>query len=463
MLFLKPLLNEVCSPLECELSRLACCSAVVGRRKRRKWGNSMNEPVIVCPKCREEIKLTESLAAPLVEATRQQYEAKLARQESEIGKRELAIREAQLAVAKAQKSVDEEVAAKLTQERETIVAQEARKARLLLSADIDRKEKEVLELQEALKTKDNKLAEAQKAQAQLIRKERELDDAKREMDLTVEKRVQESLSTVRDKARREAEEGLKLKVAEKEETIASMQRQIEGLKRKAEQGSQQLQGEVQELALESQLKARFPRDTIQPVPKGQFGGDIIQRVVNQVGNLCGTLLWESKRTKNWSDAWLAKLKDDQRAAKADLGLIVSTVLPKGVEGFDLMEGIWIVEPRCALPVAIALRQSMIELAGVRQTKEGQQTKMGIVYEYLTGPRFRQRVEAIVERFAEMHEDLDKERRTMTRLWAKREEQIRGVIDSTAGMYGDLQGIAGKAFREIEALEILMLPAGDGAR
>jgi hypothetical protein len=423
----------------------------------------MNEPVIVCPKCREEIKLTESLAAPLVEATRQQYEAKLARQESEIGKREVAIHEAQLAVAKAQKSVDEQVAAKLTHERETIVAQEAKKARLLLSADIDRKEKEVLELQEALKTKDNKLAEAQKAQAQLIRKERELDDAKREMDLTVEKRVQESLSTVRDKARREAEEGLKLKVAEKEETIASMQRQIEELKRKAEQGSQQLQGEVQELALESQLKAKFPGDTIRPVPKGQFGGDIIQRVVNQVGNLCGTLLWESKRTKNWSDAWLAKLKDDQRAAKADFGLIVSTVLPKGVEGFDLIEGIWIVEPRCALPVAIALRQSMIELAGVRQTKDGQQTKMGIVYEYLTGPRFRQRVEAIVERFAEMHEDLDKERRTMTRLWAKREEQIRGVLDSTAGMYGDLQGIAGKVFCEIDGLEMLTLPAGDEAR
>ncbi len=249
----------------------------------------MNEPVIICPTCKGEIRLTESLAAPLVEATREVYEAKLADKESNIRKREAAIEKTQLAVAKAQESVDEQVAAKLIQERETIVAQEARKARLLLSADIDRKEKEVLELREALKTKDDKLAEAQKAQAQLIRKERELDDAKRELDLTVEKRIQESLSTVRDKARSEAEAGLKLKVAEKEETIASMQRQIEDLKRKAEQGSQQLQGEVQELALESQLKAKFPRDTIQPVPKGQFGGDIIQRVVNPIGNPCGTL------------------------------------------------------------------------------------------------------------------------------------------------------------------------------
>jgi hypothetical protein len=148
----------------------------------------MNEPVIVCPKCREEIKLTESLAAPLVEATRQQYEEKLTRQESEIGKREIALREAQQAVARAQNSVDEQVAARLTQERETIVAQEARKARLLLTAEIAQKEKEVLDLQEILRTKDDKLAEAQEAQAQLIRKERELNDAQREMDLTVEKR-----------------------------------------------------------------------------------------------------------------------------------------------------------------------------------------------------------------------------------------------------------------------------------
>jgi len=423
----------------------------------------MNEPVIVCPNCREEIKLTESLAAPLVEATRQQYEVRLADKESDIKNREAAIREKQLAVTKAQESVDEQVAAKLTQEREKIAAQEARKARLLLSGDMERKDQEVIELQQALRKKDGKLAEAQKAQAELIRKGRELDDAKREMDLTVEKRVQDSLSVVRDKARREAEEGLKLKVAEKEETICSMQRQIEDLKRRAEQGSQQLQGEVQELELESQLKAKFPRDTILPVPKGQFGGDILQQIFNSLGNLCGTLLWESKRTKNWSDGWLAKLRDDQRAAKADLAVIVSAAVPKGLDGFDFVEGIWIVEPRCAVSVAIALRQSIVELAGVRQTREGLQTKMGMVYEYLTGSRFRQRVEAIVERFSEMQEDLDRERRTMMRIWAKREEQIRGVIDSTAGMYGDLQGIGGKAFREIEGLEIPRLASGDDVR
>ena len=303
-----------------------------------------------------------------------------------------------------------------------------------------------------------RLAEAQKTQVDLLRKQRELDDAKRELDLTVEKQVQDSLAAVRDKAKQEAEEGLKLKVLEKEEQIASMQRQIEDLKRKAEQGSKQLQGEALELELESLLRAKFPRDIIEPVAKGEFGGDVLQGIIGPLGQHCGSILWESKRTKNWSDGWLPKLRDDLRAAKADIALIVSNALPKGVETFDLIEGVWVTDTRCAIPVAIALRQSLIELFAARQANEGQQTKMEMVYKYLTGSGFRHRVEAIVEKFSDMQADLDRERKTMTRLWAKREEQIRGVIESTAGMYGDLQGIAGKTLQEIEGLDIPLLNA-----
>jgi hypothetical protein len=380
----------------------------------------MNEPTITCPNCKSEIKLTESLAAPLIESTRRQYEEKL------------------------------------TAERQTIAQDEAKKARRLLGADLDKQAKEMAELQEVLADRDTKLGEAQKAQAELIRKQRELDDAKREMDLTIEKRVQESLTTVRDKAKLEAEEGLKLKVAEKEEQIAGMQRQIEELKRKAEQGSQQLQGEVQELELESLLQATFPNDAIEPVPKGEYGGDVVHKVAGPNGQHCGTILWESKRTKNWSDTWLSKLRDDQRAAKADIALIVTQTLPKDVETFNLIDGVWVSSHRCAIPVAIALRYSLIELAAARQAGEGQQTKMELVYQYLTGPRFRHRIEAIVEKFADMHEDLHRERKTMTKLWAKREEQIRCVVESTAGMYGDLQGIAGKTLLEIEGLNVKLL-------
>jgi hypothetical protein len=423
-------------------------------------GDTMTDPTITCPNCKSEIKLTESLAAPLIESTRKQYEQRIAGKDAEVAKREESVREQQAALAQAKETLDEQVATKLKTERAAIAAEEAKKARLLLGEDLEAKAKELTELQEVLKQRDEKLAEAQKAQAELIRKQRELDDAKREMELTIETRVQESLVTVRDKAKLEAEESLRLKVAEKEETISAMQRQIEELRRKAEQGSQQLQGEVQELDLESQLRAAFPTDTIEPVPKGEHGGDLIQQVTSPAGQCCGKMLWESKRTKNWSDGWLPKLRDDQRAAKAEIALIVTQTLPKGMDSFSLIDGIWVISPRYAIPVAVALRHSLIEVAGARQAGEGQQTKMEMLYRYLTGQRFRHRIEAIVEKFSDMHEDLEKERKTMTRLWAKREEQIRCVIESTAGMYGDLQGIAGKTLQEIEGLEVRLLESSE---
>jgi hypothetical protein len=259
------------------------------------------------------------------------------------------------------------------------------------------------------------------------------------------------LITVRHKAKQEAEDGLKLKLIEKDELIASMQRQVEELKRKSEQGSQQLRGEAQEIELESLLRNKFPGDLIEPVVTGESGGDVLQRVMGPLNQNCGTILWEIKRTKNWSDGWLAKLRDDQRAAKAEIALLISHAMRKGVDAFDYIEGVWVTEPRYALPVAIALRQSLIEIATARAANAGQQTKMELVYQYLTGPLFRQRIEAIVEKFSDMQGDLAKERRTMTRLWAKRETQIRGVLESTVGMYGDLQGIAGKALKEIDTL------------
>jgi len=416
----------------------------------------MTEPTITCPNCQTHIPLTESLAAPLIKATQSKYERLMAQKDKDIASREEALRSQQAEIEKARGEVEQEVAKKLSAERTRIAAEEAAKAKRLAAADLDQKAKEVTELQQVLKQRDEKLAEAQKAQAELMRKERALDDAKREMDLTIEKRVQASLDTVRTKAKQDAEEALKLRVLEKEEQIASMQRQIEDLKRKAEQGSQQLQGEALELELEASLRAKFPQDMIEPVPKGEFGGDVLHRVMNSINQPCGTILWESKRTKNWTDGWLTKLRDDQRKAKADVALIVSNALPKGVHSFDHVDGIWVTETRCAIPVAIALRQSLIELAAARQAGEGQQTKMELVYQYLTGPRFRQRIEAIVEKFSEMQTDLDKERRSMMRTWAKRETQIRGVIEATAGMYGDLQGIAGKALEEIEGMALPML-------
>ena len=412
----------------------------------------MAEPTVVCPQCKTEIKLTESLAAPLLESVRRDYEQRLTQKDAEVARHEKALQEREATLQKAKESLDEEVAAKLQRERAGIAAEEAKKAKRALENDLDQRAKEITELQEILKQRDMKLGEAQKAQAEVTRKQRELEDAKRELELTVAKRVQAELDAACDKAKKDAEEELKLKVLEKEQTIVSMQRQIEDLKRRAEQGSQQLQGEVQELEIESLLSSRFPRDMIQSVPKGEFGGDVLHRVMGPLGQPCGTILWESKRTKNWSDTWLPKLREDQRTAKAEIAVIISQALPKDVETFDLVDGVWVAHPRVLQPIAITLRNTLIEVASARQASEGQQTKMEMVYQYLTGQRFRQRVQAIVEAFSSMREDLDRERKAITKQWAKREEQIDRVMQATVGMYGDLQGIAGKTLQEIEGLE-----------
>lgn len=414
------------------------------------------EPTIICPNCSTEIKITESLAAPLIQTVRKQYEAKIAQKEADVSKREAEVRAQQEAVKDAQKAIDNEVAERIKTESAAIAEEEARKAKRAAALDLEAKTKEVGDLHEVLKQRDEKLKEAQQAQADLIRKQRELDDAKRELELTVEKRVQASVEEVRQKAKQEAEEGLKLKVVEKEEQISSMQRQIEDLKRKAEQGSQQLQGEVLELEFETTLSNKFPLDSIEPVAKGEFGGDVLQRVVGPMGQACGAILWELKRTKNWSDGWLPKLRNDQRAAKAEIAVLISTAMPKDIDTFGQTDGVWITQPRFSMPLVIALRQSLIEVANTRQAQEGQETKMELVYQYLTGPKFRHRIEAIVEKFSDMQVDLDRERKSMTRLWAKRDAQIQGVIESTVGMYGDLQGIAGRALQEIEGLETPLL-------
>lgn len=169
-----------------------------------------------------------------------------------------------------------------------------------------------------------------------------------------------------------------------------------------------------------------------------------------------TSLWESKRTKNWSDGWLVKLREDQRAAKAEIAVLVTQVLPKDVESFDLVDGIWVINPKVSIPVAIMLRQSLFESSMARQASEGQQTKMEMLYSYLTGSRFRLRVQAIVESFSNMKEDLDKGKKVITKQWAKRDEQIERVMHATVGMYGDMQGIAGKTLQEIEGLEMKAL-------
>jgi hypothetical protein len=402
----------------------------------KKKSEAMPEPRIVCPKCNASIKLTQSLAAPLLASARKHLEQQFAEREKGI--------------------VDKQIAKRLRNARAAISKSETAKAQRIFGAKIERRDALLAELQNNLKANNAKLAKAQKAQAQVIRKARELDDAKLKLNLSIESKVQASLVAVRHQAKAEAEDGLKAKVSEREAQIAGMRRQIEDLRRKADQGSQQLQGEALEFELETLLRDRFSEDVVEAIPKGEFGGDIVQRVRTGAGQICGTMLWEAKSTKAWNNRWLAKLRNDQRAANADIGLIVSNVLPAGLETFDRIDNVWVTKQRFAIPLAVVLRQALIEACNTRQTAKGQQTKMEMVYQYLTGPQFRRRIDVIVEKFTDMQSDLDRERKAMVRIWAKREEQLRSVLDSSAGLYGDLQGIAGRALPELESLGFLMI-------
>jgi hypothetical protein len=322
---------------------------------------------------------------------------------------------------------------------------------------MEERDRTISDIASRLKIQDEKLEKAQKEQAEYVKLKREREDGKREMDLTIQKKVSEQIADVRAQSLKEAEESLNLKISEKDQTIVSMQKTIEELKRKAEQGSQQLQGEVQELQLEKILREKFVCDDINPVAKGEYGGDILQTVKHN-GQRCGTILWESKRTKNWSGAWLPKLREDMRAAKADIAVLETQTMPREIEKFGFLEGIWIVSPQDVVPITHILRYTLIEVANAKQASEGIKSKTELLYQYLTGPRFRQRVEAIVEAFSTMRDDLDRERKAILKQWAKRETQIDNVMKATSGMYGDLQGIAGQSLQEIESMN---LPALEG--
>lgn len=421
-----------------------------------------NDPVLHCPNCNHPIRLTESLAAPLIEETRKRFQKQLAEKDTEVGQKLDLLRRERDDLAKARQEIDEQVRQRLESERAAIASAEAKKARAAAAAELKAKDEEAAELRRALEINDAKVAEAQRDHAELLRKGRELDDSKRELELTIERRVQATVDDVRAKAKQEADESVRLRLLEREQTIDSMARTIENLKRTAEQGSQQSQGEALELDLQNLLATRFPSDSIEAIGKGELGADILQHVNGAIGQRAGTIIWESKRTKIWSDGWLAKLREDQRRSGADVALIISQALPKHVEHFDFIDGVWVTHPRCALPVAIALRQSVLDVNGSRLVQQGQKTKVEQIYQYLTGIRFRQRVEAVVEKFNDMRDDLDKERKFVSRQWAKRETQIVAVIESTVGMVGDLQAIAGKAIPEIALLELPELDPRDDA-
>lgn len=301
-----------------------------------------------------------------------------------------------------------------------------------------------------------KLTEAKEQTLQLLREKRALEEQQKDQELIIERRLQEEAQKIRQKVEQQQLEEHQLKAAEYEKQIGDLRRQIENLKHTSDLASQQSRGEVLELALEDVLRGSFPEDAFEEVPKGRHGGDIVQIVKNERGAECGRILWETKRTKSWSDGWLEKLREDQRQSRCDLSILASAVLPKSISGFGTLEGIWVTALDHIVPVATILRHALLQVAAARQASAGRATKMDLVYEYLSGPEFRRRIEGIVDAFQAMRSDLDQEKRAMARAWAKREKQIERVLLHTAGMHGELGGIIGSALPDIAALS---LPTG----
>lgn len=276
-----------------------------------------------------------------------------------------------------------------------------------------------------------------------------LSREKEELELAYQRRMLAEL----EKARVEVRSKLDLDLRDRDQTINRLKDQIEELQRKAALGSQQAQGDVLEVAIKQSLESAFPADLIEDVPTGTRGADVIQKVNGRAGRCCGTIIWESKRTKAWAHDWLPKLKKNQAEAGAEVAVIVSAVLPEGVEGFSQVEGVWVTTWPLATQLASALRYALLELDRQERNEQDKDLKMGMLYRYLTSQQFRQRIQDIVEAFSEMDDEITKEKRAMERIWARREKLIERVKHGTVVMYSELEGIMGSAIPSLPALEL----------
>ncbi len=412
---------------------------------------------ITCPSCSELIPVTEALAHRAREKAERELKASkaaLAEREreaaAELAKQKLALegRAAELAQAQAAVAaqVDEQVAAQVQAQRASI--ETAAHAAAAKAQDVARAH---LQAQLAQETAHKEQAQ-QEALAGLELK-RTYEAKAKELDLRIAREVESSRAQIAEEAARIATEHAQRKAREKDQQIETMRRQVDELKRKAEQGSQQTQGEAFEVSLEDSLRAAFPMDAIAGVAKGVKGADLVHTVRSAHGRDCGTIVWELKVTKAWSGKWLGKLKDDQRALKAELAVIVSATRPDDVELIAERQGVWICAPRAAIGVAAMLRTGLIQVSTARAVEEGKAGKAEVLFAYLTSPAFQQRLEAVVEAFEQMRTDLDKERRAITAAWAKREQQIQRALEGAAGLYGDMQGLLGSQMPAIEQLEL----------
>ncbi len=376
------------------------------------YKTSMNQ--VVCPHCKKPFEISEAIAHELEEKIQQDFEK---RHQDELEK----VRNE--TEAKAAKKLENQFSLQLKELKEE-------------AQDKEDRIKELLE----------KLTELSEERRQL---KRETEEAKLEM----QKKLAEEEDKIRLDVRQKVEEEQQLKMLEKDKQIQDAMKEVEEMKRKLQQGSQQTQGEVFELHFEETLKREFPNDKIEEVAKGVKGGDLVQEVWDRNGNFCGRVLWELKNTKTWNEQWVSKVKADQREIMAEFAVIVSEVVPLGIESAKFYNGVWITRRSFVIGLACSLRVNLIQIAMAKRANEGKKEKADILYTYLTGTEFRLRVEAIIEAFSNLQTEIEKEKRYYSNKWARDEKNIRQIIDSTYGMHGDLKGIMGNMLPQIKGLEL----------
>lgn len=403
----------------------------------------MNPNIIACPHCKKEISVDEVLKHQIEASMKLEYEQKAKAEADEIRKKAKEWQEAE---------------AKKYEEKEKEFEEKQKLNQAKLEERIKKQVQEQTELEQKMlkeEAEENK-ARNKKLMDQLTEMTRELRKVREENDnahLEMEKKLSEERVKISETAEKKVKEELQLSLAEKDKMLADAIKANEELKQKLTQGSQQLQGEILELELEQTLKTEFPLDEIAPVGKGITGADIMQKVRDNQGRECGVIIWELKRTKHWDDKWVGKLKDDMRSSKSDLAMLVTQAMPQGLTNFGHKDGIYVTNFENFLPIAKIMRMKIIELCYAKMSAEGVNDKKEILWKYLTGNEFKQRVETIVEAFNSMKAVMDKEKQYFTKKWAQEEKLIDRVINQTIGMHGDLQGLMGASLPEIKSLEM----------
>jgi hypothetical protein len=406
----------------------------------------MEQVMITCPNCGQEFELSDALTGRIRKHLEAELSQGVKQREAELKKKIEAVKVQEAQIAKSREAIDEEIETRL---KERLADAEMKAAKKLEGQYAD----QLKELQSTLEEKDAAIKTFREQELELRKRQRKLEEDREAFELEAARKLDEEREKIRDEAFKKLAEENRLKDLEKDKVINDLKASLEDMKRKAEQGSMETQGEVLEQDFEAQLKGFFVHDDIQPVPKGIRGADLVQTVRTPMGAESGILLWETKNTKAWSAQWIPKLKDDMIATRASIAILVSVVLPAGINRFGQVDGVWVSDPLSAIPLAAALREQLMAISRERTASTGKGEKMEALYQYLAGVEFKQKIEGIVEAFTSMQDQLNKERRAMEKHWKQREKEIERVIKNTVGLYGDMQGIIGGQIPVIPALEL----------